>query len=145
MNKLQYSRGIPLPFSGDDLLQNFGYINLKNGQTSITAVKDFSGVGTAGFNASGGLNFYSNGFGAQGQTVSYRGAGTQFFTTPTANANQQIAVGTQGGAGTLKVTQSASASNQNLTTRLASLSLTQWALIGGAVVAAVLLFNLVRR
>lgn len=143
---LKYSTGFNLPFSGDELLREFSFINLKNGNTQITAEKsdlNGGGGGTVSLNASGFKLFQTGGnnFG----TTSFQGNGQKFFSTPTADTTQTAQVQTLGGAGILKFTQSGTASNQTLKNSLQNLTQGQLLLIGGVVAASVLLIVLLKR
>lgn len=145
---LKYSTGFNLPFSGDELLQNFSFINLKNGSTSITATKpDFNGGGGGATSLNvAGVKIFNSGYQNQGNaTVSYQGNGTKFFSTPTADSSQTVAVNTSGGSAHLLTTQKSATSNQTLTNKLSGLTTTQWVLIAGGLAGAILLFTLLRK
>lgn len=144
--QLTFSKAIPLAgIDGQSLLDNFDFINLKNGQTQITAAKsDFASGGASSIKA-GNVQLFNSGAGNSNSTISYRsGTGQQFFSTPTADTSQTVSVGTKGGAGTLKLTQSAVTGNQTLANKLYSLNTGQWLLIGGAVAAGFLLFKVLK-
>lgn len=144
---LKYSTGFNLPFNGDSLLQNFDFINLKNGGTSITAAKSgFGGGGATSLKAAGGVAVFTSGYANNpNSTVSYQGAGTKFFSTPTADSSQTVSVNTSGGAAHLVTTQKSATSNQSLANKLAGFTTTEWVLLGGAIVGGILLFTLLRR
>lgn len=139
---LRTSLGFNLPFSGDNLLNSFDFVQLTNGGTKITAAKsDFLGGngGATSFNAAG-VKLFNAGAPNPNSTLSYSGNGTKFFSTPTADSSQSVAV-VAGGAGgaTLKVTQNAATNNQTLANKLAGLTTEQALLLAGAAGAGLLL------
>jgi hypothetical protein len=141
------SKGIQLPFSGDDLLRQYSFISLKNGAQNITAIKsDFTGGngGATSLNTSGVKLFNAGQPNPQG-TVSFQGQGTKFFSTPTADTAQTVSVSTQGGAGTLKVTQNAATTNRSLTSRLYNLTTAQLLTGAGVIGAGILLIVFLRK
>lgn len=145
---LSYSKGIPLPFSGDQLLDEFDFISLSNGQTHITAQKNggSNGANSVKIGAGGSVQTFNSGAGNPDATISYRnGSGTQFFQTPTGNTQQSVDVSTLGGSGTLKLKQSAKNNNQSLLNAVGNVPLSEWLLIGGAVAAGVLLLFLLKK
>lgn len=144
---LKYSTGFNLPFSGDSLLQDFSFINLKNGQTSITAVKnDLNGGGGAtSLQAAGGVKLFNQGTPNPNATVSYSGAGTKFFSTPTADSQQTVSVVNKDGTAHLVTSDKSASSNQTLVNKLGNLTATQWTLLAGGIGAAILLFTLLRK
>lgn len=145
---LKYSTGFNLPFSGDQLLQDFSFINLKNGATSITAVKnDLSGGGGAtSLTAAGGVKLFTQGTPNPNATVSFSGAGgTKFFSTPTADSSQTVSVVNKNGTAHLVTGSTSVSSNQTLANKLGNLTTTQWVLLAGGVGAAVLMFVLLRK
>lgn len=145
---LSYSKAIPLPFSGDELLSDFDFVSLSNGNTHITASKNTNagGANSIKVNPGGAVQTFNSGAGSPDNTISYRsGTGTQFFSTPTANTQQTVSVGSSGGAGTLKVTQTAASNNQSLLNAVGNLSLSEWLLIGGGIVAIGLVFFLLKK
>jgi hypothetical protein len=145
-NSLKYSAGFNLPFSGSQLLDQFGLISLQNKGTKITAVKsDFQGGGGGASSLSlGKLKLFSAGESDPTSTVSFKnGAGT-YFATPTADSSQQVTVNRKNGVASLNVKQTAATSNQTLANKLHNLTAPQWLLIGGAAAAGLLLYKLVK-
>jgi hypothetical protein len=145
--KLRYSTGFNLPFSGDELLQQFSFISLKNGNTKITAAKNDFGGGNGGATslATADVKLFNAGQPNPNATVSYKGNGTKFFSTPTADTSQSVQVTQAGGAGQLKVKQSATTSNQTLANKLYGLTTGNALILAGAATAAILLFVYLRK
>lgn len=144
---LKYSQGFNLPFNGDKLLDNFDFISLRNGQTTVTAEKASlnSGGGATSIQAPGGVKVFNQGTPSPQSTVSFKQGGTSFFTTPTAGTNQSVQVTTQGGAGKLKVTQGGQTNTESLGTKIANWTVNEWLLAGGAIAGAFLVWYLVRK
>lgn len=143
--QLRVSTGFNIPFSGDALIQNGYSFRLKNGATEIDALANGANNGGATQFSVGSFKYFNAGSNPSGGTVSFQGNGSKFFTTPVADSSQAISVQTQGGAGTLKVQQTAKTSNQTLANKLAGLTTTQYVIIGGAVTVGVLLLVFLRR
>lgn len=142
---LKFSKGFNLSDTIQNAIADSDFFTIKNGQQTVTAAKNIGGGGTTSLNASGGnVKLFSTAADAQG-TVSFKQAGTAYFATPTADSSQQITVGTQGGAGTIKVKQTTDTTNQSLSNKLSNFTSTQWLLVAGVAAGGFLLFYLGRK
>jgi hypothetical protein len=127
---------------------NLALLNIKTGAggaTQITAETGaLGGGGTTSFDG-GGVNVFTTPSSASaGGTVSFAGGGNKFFdTSATTDTTTGVTLGA-GGNATLTQQSSGTSSTASISDIVSSLTGTDWLIIGGLAVAAVLAYTLIR-